>query len=69
MAAIGRMAMVLSGSRPFEFTRGVFVPPDPAARHVHVRFLFTPHRAVAARTTMMSDYGIAEPLTMVRAGA
>jgi hypothetical protein len=24
---------------------------------------------VTARTTMMSDYGITEPLTMVRAGA
>jgi hypothetical protein len=32
-------------------------------------FLFTPHRAVAVRTTMMSDYDIAEPLTMVRAEA
>src|SRR5207245_1732833 len=51
----------------FEFTRGVFVPPDPAARLVHVRFLLTPDRAVAARKTMMSDYGITEPLTMVRA--
>jgi hypothetical protein len=29
----------------------------------------TPHRAVAARKTMMSDYGITEPLTMVRAEA
>jgi hypothetical protein len=32
-------------------------------------FLFTPHRVVAARTTMMSDYDIAEPLTMVRVEA
>jgi hypothetical protein len=29
----------------------------------------TPHRAVAARKTMMSDYDITEPLTMVRAEA